>query len=300
MIKKGLIYIEFLYFKTFVQVVNSGSYTRAAIELDYAQSSVTNHIQKLEELYGGNVLLERKGKYMKPTSSGELLFDYAKKILALHQESHLALKEQEIKTLSIGTIETLAIYFLPELLEKFKRIYPNIHIRIIPDSEKNIIRMVKEKEIDFGLILDFPCQVTGIESLNIKKQDMMIVVPHDHVFASKTEVAINDLENETFILTDEGCTYRAFLLERFKMENISHNISMELSSVETIKKAVENKWGISFLPLFSVEKNVNNRSIKAIPLHDKNLNFYSQLLYRKEKSILKVFQTFINLFETSN
>ncbi|WP_416147510.1 hypothetical protein ACM26V_14880 [Salipaludibacillus sp. HK11] len=59
---------------------------------------------------------------MKPTSSGELLLDYAIKILSLHEESHSALKEREIKTISIGTIETLAIYFLPAILEKFKKL----------------------------------------------------------------------------------------------------------------------------------------------------------------------------------
>ncbi|MFB7305326.1 LysR family transcriptional regulator [Heyndrickxia sporothermodurans] len=83
--------MEFLYLKTFVQVLKSGSYSRAAIDLDYAQSSVTNHIQKLEELYGGVRLFERKGKQMKATSSGELLYDYAVKILSLYQDSHSAI-----------------------------------------------------------------------------------------------------------------------------------------------------------------------------------------------------------------
>jgi DNA-binding transcriptional LysR family regulator len=133
-------------------------------------TSVTNHIQKLEELYGGNILLERRGKYMKPTSSGELLYDYAKRILSLYQESHLVLEEQEIKTLSIGTIETLAIYYLPPLLDQFRRMYPNINIRIVPGSEKNIIHMVKEKEIDFGLIWIFHVKLRELKAFTLENK----------------------------------------------------------------------------------------------------------------------------------
>jgi DNA-binding transcriptional LysR family regulator len=113
---------------------------------------------------------------------------------------------------------------------------------------------------------------------------MMIIVPNDHALADRSEVVINDLNQESLILTEEECTYRAFLQERLKAENVDHNIAMELSSVETIKKAVGNKW---------VEKS--DGSIKAIRLTDKNADFYSQLVYRKEKPELNVFKTFIDL-----
>lgn len=213
---------------------------------------------------------------MKLTPSGELLFDYAQEMLFLYEQSHSALKEQEIKMLSVGTIETLAIYFLPQLLELFKEVYPDIHIRIIPAAEKKIIQMLKEKEIDFGLILDFPCLIEGIESLHIEKTEMRIALSHSHSFAGKSKLSVEDLENEAFILTEEGCTYRIFLLEKMKKQAISHTISMELSSVETIKKAVENNGGIGFLPRFSLAERGGNSSLKTIPFHDRNMNFHSQ------------------------
>ncbi|KYD07945.1 hypothetical protein B5V89_14110 [Heyndrickxia sporothermodurans] len=254
---------------------------------------MTNHIQKLEELYGGVRLFERKGKQMKATSSGELLYDYAVKILSLYQDSHSAIGDQEIKTLTIGSIETVALYFLPEILDKFKKLYPDVHIRIIPSNERNIIQMIKEKEIDFGLILDFPYYIPEVENLLLEKQPMGIVVPHDHKFANRRELEIKDLTDESFILTEKGCTYRAFLLEKLNGESISHDISMELSSVETIKKAIKNHWGIGFLPLFAVEEN--DQFLKTVPLNDTALNFHRQLLYRKEKKQLNVFNSFIDI-----
>lgn len=290
--------MEFLYLNTFVQVVNNRSISRAAIALDYAQSSVTNHIQKLEEMYGGIQLLERRGRYMKPTPSGELLFDYALRIMTLYTESHAVLEKQQIKTLTIGTIETLAIYFLPEILNKFKKLYSDIHIRIVPSSERKIIQMIKEKQIDFGLILDIPHHLPDIKNLLLEKEPMVIVVPNDHAFANKEELFIKDLQDESLLLTEKGCTYRTLLLERLTSENISFDISMELSSVETIKKAIKYHWGIGFLPLFSVEKN--DQSLKTIPLNDSAINFHLQLLFREEKQQLNVFNSFIQICQMSD
>ena len=122
---------------------------------------------------------------------------------------------------------------------------------------------------------------------------MGIVVPHDHNFANRRELEIKDLQNESFILTEKGCTYRAFLLEKLHEDSISHTISMELSSVETIKKAINNHWGIGFLPLFTVEED--DPFLKTIPLVDPALNFHRQLLYRKEKEQLAVYNTFMDL-----
>ncbi|WP_416147509.1 LysR family transcriptional regulator substrate-binding protein [Salipaludibacillus sp. HK11] len=153
--------------------------------------------------------------------------------------------------------------------------------------------MVKEKAIDFGYILDSPCTVSGIESLHVEKQSMVIVIPLNHPFTECETIHLNKLENETLILTEKGCTYRAFLLDKLNKNNIPHNISMELSSVETIKKAVENNWGIGFLPAFTIGKSDN---VVAIRYADDELNFYSQLIYKKEKTEQKVFNSFMSLF----
>ncbi|MEK4670390.1 MULTISPECIES: LysR family transcriptional regulator [unclassified Niallia] len=285
--------MELLYFKTFIQVVKSGNYTRAAYVLDYAQSSVTTHIQKLEALYGGTRLLERHGKLMKLTPSGELLYSYAEKMLALFDESQQRLQNQEVKTIRIGSIESLAIYELPAILSEFKKQYPDVKVQIIPDTEAVIIEKIYNKELDFGLIIDKPFVSERINSLSIEKQKMKVVLPHDHIYTGKSLFTLEDFKDETVILTEEGCTYRAYILNQLQKNHIEFTLSMELSSIETIKKAVQNKWGIGFLPEFSME---DHDQVTGIPFQDENFHFYSQLLYRKSSSDIPVYQYFINLF----
>ncbi|RKL64856.1 LysR family transcriptional regulator [Salipaludibacillus neizhouensis] len=286
--------MELLYFKTFAQVVKSGNYTRAAYALDYAQSSVTTHIQKLEEIYGGIRLLERHGKSMELTPAGELLYSYVEKMLSLYEESHQRLSTQEVKTVRVGSIETLAIYELPNILAEFKKKYPDVMVQIIPDSEEIIIEKIYNKDLDFGLIIDKPFKSERINSLSLKKQAMQVVVPPDHAFTKEDFITIDDFKNETIILTEEGCTYRAYLLKQLERNHIDFTLSMELSSIETIKKAIQNKWGVGFLPAFSIK---GHEEVVGMPFQDENFQFYSQLLYRKSSSHGSVYQYLISLFQ---
>ena len=107
--------MELTYLQTFREVLKWGSFTRAAEELGYAQSSVTTQIQKLEDSYGA-VLFERYGRKMKPTIAGEALAHYANEIIRLHAESKEVVSRQPRVSLTIGTIETVAAFFLPPLL----------------------------------------------------------------------------------------------------------------------------------------------------------------------------------------
>jgi DNA-binding transcriptional LysR family regulator len=102
--------MDFIYLHTFCEVARCGSLTRAAETLGYAQSSVTTQVQKLEEQYGA-VLFERYGRRMRLTQAGEVLFLYARQILALQAEARAHLSDQQTGTLTIGTIETLAAYY---------------------------------------------------------------------------------------------------------------------------------------------------------------------------------------------
>ncbi|MCH4826927.1 LysR family transcriptional regulator [Planococcus halocryophilus] len=288
--------MELLYFKTLIQVVKSGNYTRAAYALDYSQSSITTHIQKLEAIYGGTCLLERQGNSMKLTPAGEVIYGYAEKLLTLYEESHERLATQEVHTIKIGSIETLAIYKLPTILADFKKRYPNIKVQIQPHTESTIIEKIANKELDFGLIIDRPLHSNMINKILLTKQAMKVIIPSAHPYAKKERMTIDDFKDETIILTEEGCTYRSYLVNQLEERKMNFTISMELSSIETIKKAVQSNWGIGFIPAFSLEKK---DKVIGIPFQDENFQFYSQLLYKKSNVSNLAHQYLINLFQKS-
>lgn len=145
--------MELIYLQTFREVALRQSFTKAADVLGYAQSSVTTQIQKLENEYGVK-LFERYGRGLRLTKSGEELFKYAVQMLDLFQQSKEKLTKQGGGTLSIGTIDSLAAYFLPSVIHKLKQKHEDLVIRLQPDREDSIISKVREGEYDLGLILD--------------------------------------------------------------------------------------------------------------------------------------------------
>jgi DNA-binding transcriptional LysR family regulator len=141
------------YLKTFCVVAARHSITKAAEELGYAQSSVTMQIQKHEREYGVT-LFERYGRKLRLTPPGESLLKIAAKMLDLYKESKETIANQVSGTLTIGTIDSLAAYYLPPFLQQLRKLFPDLSILLQPERETTILSKVKEGEFDIGFLLD--------------------------------------------------------------------------------------------------------------------------------------------------
>lgn len=291
--------MELTYLKTFREVAKWGSYTRAAEVLGYAQSSITTQIQKLEESYGV-VLVERFGRSMRLTLAGEALLQYANDIYRLHEESKEVVSRQSKGIISIGTIETLAAFFLPPHLQTYRQHFPEINVMIQPGNEPFIIDAVKEGALDVGIILDPPFKDPELHCLILREEELVIIASPAHKFASVNEVQIDDLEKESLILTEEGCTYRAMLLRTLKNNQIPYSLSYEFGNLEAIKQCVMYGLGIALLPRIVVAEDIQNGRVIAVPLVHPDFKFYTQLIYSKKKWQSKAFTGFLDVLGVSN
>ncbi|MEF2964801.1 LysR family transcriptional regulator [Paenibacillus sp. M1] len=286
--------MELTYLQTFLEVVRSGSFTQAGERLGYAQSSITTQIQKLEESYGA-VLFERFGRKMKLTSAGETLLQYARDIVRLHAESKEAVSRQNKGSLSIGTVETLAAFFLPPYLQTYKQDYPEMNVLIQPANEPAIIDAVKAGALDMGFILDPPFADPELFSATIREETMVIVARPDHRFGRWNGVTATDLNDESLILTEDGCTYRAMLLHALKEAGVRCNFSYEFGSLEAIKQCVIYGLGIALLPQAVVAEEVRKGQMIAVPFVHPSCRFYTQVIYSRKKWISKPFRHFLEL-----
>jgi len=285
--------MDFIYLRTFCEVAKWGSLTQAAEVLGYAQPSVTAQIQKLEEQYGV-VLFERHGRRMQPTQAGEVLLRYAQHMLELHQEAKAVLSQQEMGTLTIGTIETLAAFYLPPVLQAFRQRYPKITIALQSGHEGSITQAVKDGHCDLGLVLDLVSSDPDLASLALRKEEFAIVAQPDSSSAHLAEVALDDLANARLILTEEGCTYRAFLLQALRQAGIPYQIAGEFGSLEAIKQCVRYGLGIAFLPRIAVQAEVEQGHLQARKLTTEG-HLYTQAIYLKRKWQSRAFQNLLSL-----
>ncbi|GGI45149.1 putative HTH-type transcriptional regulator YwqM [Paenibacillus marchantiophytorum] len=294
-----MVKLELTYLKTFREVAKWGSYTRAAEVLGYAQSSITTQISKLEESYGA-VLLERLGRGMKLTIAGEALLHYANDILRLHEESKEVVSQQSKGVLTIGTIETLAAFFLPPYLQKYRQLFPDMNVMIQPANEPSIIDLVKDGTIDVGFILDPPFQDPELHSCKLREEELVIITNPNHKFAGKSEIQISDLQGESLILTEDGCTYRAMLLQTLKSNQINFSLSYEFGNLEAIKQCVTYGLGIALLPRIVAASDIAKGQVIALPLIHPHFKFYTQLIYAKKKWQSKAFLGFLELINGSH
>ncbi|WP_048746193.1 LysR family transcriptional regulator [Paenibacillus sp. P22] len=290
--------MELTYLRTFVEVADRGSYTEAAERLGYAQSSVTAQIQKLEEAYGA-VLLERRGRRMALTESGETLLGYARQILSLHAESRDAVASGGKGTLTIGTIETVASYYLPKRLQIFGQSHPDMNVALVTGNESQIIKMVKEGSLDAGFILDPPYADPELHVRLIQEQDLLIVTSPEHRFGARNTLSLRDLEGESVILTEEGCTYRALLLQSLRKEAVPCRLSYEFGSLQAIKQGVGYGLGIALLPRIAVEKEIASGQLHAARLDRSEFRFCIQLLYAKRRRVSQAFEAFVHVMSGS-
>lgn len=286
--------MELTYLRTFREVVKTGSYTKAAEALGYAQSSVTTQIQKLEESYGA-VLLERHGRGMKLTMAGEALLPYAEQLARLHDESREVVSQQSKGTLAVGTIETLAAFFLPPYLQAYRERFPEVNVTLHPGNEPYLIEEVKSGALDVGFILDPPYVDPELHTEILREEELVIIAQPGHRFAGMTEIRAEHLEDESLILTEDGCTYRAMLLRLLKTGQIRHRLAYEFGNLEAIKQCVAYGLGVALLPRITVETAVGQGQLVAVPFKDPACRFYSQLIYAKKKWQPAAFKGFLEL-----
>ncbi|CAG7630318.1 LysR family transcriptional regulator [Paenibacillus allorhizosphaerae] len=289
--------MDLVYFQTFREVAQRQSFTRAAEKLGYAQSSVTTQIQKLEKHYGVT-LFERFGKRLRLTSSGEALLKITVQMLDLYEESQETIARQTGGTLSIGTIDSLASYYLPPLIEQLRRHFPELAIRLHPGSEAHIIDTVKEGELDLGLLLDDKPPDSSLQCITIKEEPLLLIARPGHPLTQLAEVGLDQLRESEWIMAEESCNYRGMLEKVLRAHDIPYRVGFELGNPEAVKRCVMAGLGLALLPRIVAEEEVRRGELAVLPFAHPDIRLQVQLFYHPKKWISQAMHAFIQLLQS--
>ncbi|MGM0854652.1 MAG: LysR family transcriptional regulator [Bacillota bacterium] len=272
------------YFYTFKEVAKWGSYTKTGEKLGYAQSSVTTQIKKLEEHYRIK-LFERVGRKMRLTQSGEELYYYVEKILSLLDEAEeRILKESNLRgTLRVGTVESLAAYFITPYIKQLKVKHPELKILLESGHCPNLKGGTLEGKFDLSILMDRYVEHPELTTIPIRQEKLVMIAPLSHRLGSHQVMNLRELESETLILTEEGCSYRVLLEQLLKEENVQAKSVISFSSLEAIKQCVADDLGIAILPEIAVRKEIENGKVIQLPFHHEKIEVYTQVVYQRKK-----------------
>jgi DNA-binding transcriptional LysR family regulator len=282
---------------TFKAVASELSFTRAAMNLGYVQSSVTSHIQGLErDLH--TRLFERLGRKVALTDAGHRLLLYADRLFALNDEAHSAVSgaADAAGTLVIGAPDSVCTYRLPTVLKAFRSEYPRMKIIFHPTrSGREARRAASEGLVDAGLLLD-----DNIESgrllcaEQLKREPLSLLVPPDHPLVQYDSVGAEDLHDLPAVLTEEGCGYRG-LFERIVGDtDSSRRSTIEFASIDAIKASVKVGMGFTLLPTMAVASELANGELVALPWGGQPLDIATQLVWHKDKWLSPMLVAFLD------
>ena len=235
-----------LKYLAFVKTVEKGSFTRAAHELAYAQSSISKMVSDLEKEWG-MTLLERSKSGVCLTSAGEQIMPFLRKILQDHDEmTRQICRMHGIETgiVRIGTFSSVAINWLPNIFAKLQQDYPGIEYELLLGDYDEVEHWIDEGRVDCGF-LRLPTQ-SKFDTILLKQDEYKVVLPLGHALTQKETIPAEALNGLPFLLLEHGGkTEVSDLLER---DHVQPDIRFTTWEDFAIMAMVEKGMGISILP----------------------------------------------------
>lgn len=276
--------MELRQLQTFRTVAGCLSFTRAAEQLNYAQSSVTAQVRALEQDLGVP-LFERLGKRVMLTEAGERLVRYADQLLKLAQEARIqvAVSEEPTGSLLIGAPESLCAYRLPPVLQAFRARCPRVAVIFKPGCCADSRRAVAEGTLDLAFTLDELPAGPGLMVEDLITEPIWLVASPDHPLASEGAVGPERLSSETMLYTEAGCSYRNLFERHLAVAHVRPASLMEFVSIEAIKQCAMAGLGVAVLPAMTVQTEIGQGRLRQIPWRPGPLTMVTQMVWHKDK-----------------
>lgn len=286
---------------TFQKIYENRSFSKAAIELGYSQSTVTMQMKQLEgEL---NVrLFDRIGKKVSITNEGERFLKYANEIIACSMNAIADLNSESKPRgeLRIGILESVCTAFLPQILNQYHITYPEVSTIIQIGTFDELTTMLNSNKVDLLWTFDQPLQVPEWEKAFYYESSISVICSPKNQLDKRKKLSIYDIKDETFIFTERNCSYRNVFEEHLNSIGIHPNIFLEIGNTEIIKKFVEADLGIAVLPHFTLLEELATNKLNILHIEDYQQLMQGQLFYHKNKWLSPALLQFIQLVKEYN
>ncbi|MBN2298484.1 MAG: LysR family transcriptional regulator [Deltaproteobacteria bacterium] len=271
------------------------SITKTAKKMHLSQPSVSIQIKDLEDSLNVR-LFERINRKITLTDAGKVFFSYSEKLLNLIDEINAVMNEfssGDVGKLVIGTSSTIGIYVLPKYLGYFKEVFPKAEISLIILNRQEALEQCISGELDFAFLQD-PPKHPDLQAEFFMKDELVIVCSPKHRWAEKEHLTIKMLttEPEQIILREEGSGTRGLIEYVLKRFGIERNVTMELSSSEGIKRAVEANLGVAVLSKNVIKTELMNKTLVALDIKDLNTKREFYIVHNKKRKFMPMMEKF--------
>ncbi len=281
--------------RVFMTVASERSFSRAAEKLSRTQPAISLSLQRLENDLGER-LLDRSAKDVVLTEAGRTVLEYARRFQSLESElrnSIAELRDRSSGRLVIGANESTALYLLTHI-EHYRRMYPGIKVQIRRGLSSRVPEEVVGGNLELGVISYAP-RDERILSTVIYSDSLAFVVSPKHRLATRADVPISELGEETFIAHNVLSPYRDIVIRAFHDRGIPLRMDIEMPTVETIRWMVEQNAGVAFLPRMCVEQEIAEKRLIAIRVPEVEVERKIYLVQPARRALSHAAEAFLRL-----
>jgi DNA-binding transcriptional LysR family regulator len=272
--------MELRQLRTFDAVVRTMSFTAAAKELHFAQSTVSEQMQNLERELGA-ALFDRTNRNTSLTPEGRAFSDFAARIIALADEAQRVVSggATAAPQLTIGALETLSAYRLPSVLTRFHADHPDVRVSLKRGNRGQLYTAASRRQLDLCLTFGPASAGYGLASETLTREPLVVITPLDHELAGVTAVSVGRLLTQRFLVTSPGCGFRemydstvAALSSALTQPGAAAEPALEVDSVDALIACVAGGMGCALLPRVAVVEAVRRGHVRMIEVADVTLD----------------------------
>ncbi len=285
--------MELTQLETFLAVAEERSFSRAAVRLHRTQPAVSQVIRKLEASVG-ETLFDRAARDGALTAAGELLRDYALRLLALRREASSALGE--LKSLERGRLQLAAneytcMYLLPAI-DAFRREYPQISVTVHRTLASRVPEQLNLRTFELGVISFRPDPVQ-FRTIAVYGDSLALIVSPSHALARAGRVSITELGEELFVAHNVTSPLRRKVIEAFQRYRTPLNMGIELPTIEAIKRFVAMGNGMALVPHLTVARELETGDLVRVSVDELDVKRVLRLVHRRQATLSYAARAFL-------
>ncbi len=281
--------------QVFLTVATEKSFSRAAEKLLRTQPAISLALQRLEQELGER-LIDRTGKDLLLTDAGRTVIEYARRFQSLQQEldnSLAELRDNSAGRLTIGANESTTLYLLRHI-ERYRELYPKIKVQVRRSFSSKIPDELLDGNLELGVISYDPGD-ERIKTKTIYTDALAFVVSPRHRLANRRTVSITELASENFIAHNVVSPYRELVIREFRTHKVPLRMDVEMPTIETIRKLVQNDQGVAFLPRMCVEQEIEQKMLAEVRVKEVHMERKIRLVYPTRRALSHAAQAFLEV-----
>lgn len=274
--------LEGRFFKTFIAVMEEKSFSRAADKLGYVQSTVTTHIQFLEQACKQK-LFHRLSRGVKPTAAGEKLMKYAYQFVHLGASIEEAMNEieQPQGTVYLRMQESFFLTRFSSFMQHFVKEYPEVKLRVESGFHHDILDQVLDHAIDFGIVPRDP-QRNDIVFYPLVEEKLIFIASNALTMEVERE-GLHRLSKEVMISFGTDCLYHTQASMAIQEAGIDVKEAIELPSLEMIKQSVQCGIGFALVPEIAVQKELDEGYFALLPISKASCSMHGLIVHKNRE-----------------